>query len=204
MTIIATKETEKKDGKKKVRRPATRIIPTEPQLQHTDNIKTKEGAMLMPKAIYAASFDPFTNGHLDILKTASGMFEEVHVVIAINAKKGQRTYSQIYMKEAIEKVVENNGLTNCKVTIYNGLVAQYCAENNIGYTIRGLRNTTDFEYEQGIMKVNRKIAPYLKTVYLPAEHEEISSSTVKELYSYELDVSDMVPPEVLPVLRTYA
>lgn len=170
--------------------------------QNKPVIKTKEGVMLMKKAIYAASFDPFTNGHLDILKTAADMFDEVHVVLAVNADK-TRKYNQIYMKEAIEKIIENNGLTNCKVFIHNGLVAQYCTDNNIGYTVRGLRNFFDYEYEEKITKINKRITPNLKTVYLPAEHDDISSSSVKELYGYGIDVSDMVPAEILPILRTF-
>lgn len=162
----------------------------------------KEGEMSMNKAVYAASFDPFTNGHLDVLKKACGIFGEVHAVIAINADK-TRKYSQIYMKEAIEKVIERNGITNCKVVVYDGLIAQYCIDNNIQYTVRGLRNFMDFGYEENIANVNKRIMPQLETVYLRADHADISSSAVRELYSYNRDVSDMVPEEILPILRTY-
>jgi len=165
-------------------------------------IQTKKGVMLMTKAIYAGSFDPFTIGHLDILKEAAKIFDEVHVVIAINANKTKK-YNTLYMKDAIQKVIENNNLKNCKAVVYNGLIAQYCIDNNIGYTVRGLRNFIDFGYEQNIAGVNKQIFPSLVTVYLTAEHADISSSMVRELNDYGQDVSNFVPEEILPVLRTF-
>lgn len=154
------------------------------------------------KAIYAASFDPFTNGHLDILRKASNMFDEVHALIAVNKDK-QRKFHPGYMKDAIEAVILREGLTNCKVFGYNGPVAQYCAENGIGWAVRGLRNFIDFGYEENIANINKRINPLLETIYLRADNVDISSTAVKELFSYNIDVSEMVPPEILPVLRTF-
>lgn len=156
----------------------------------------------MRKAAYAGSFDPFTNGHLDILKKASKMFDEVHVIIGCNANKS-RHYNVIYCQEAIENVIKNNDLDNCKVVVCSDLIAQYCKENDIEYFVRGLRNSMDFNYEENISEVNKLINPNLETVYLRAENIAISSSMVRELYSYNQDVSKYVPKEILPLLRTY-
>lgn len=156
----------------------------------------------MSKAVYAGSFDPFTNGHLDILRKASKLFDEVHVLIGANSTKTRR-YNILYSKEAIENVIKNEELTNCKVIIYEGLIAQYCKENDIEYYVRGLRNSMDFNYEENISEVNKLINPNLETVYLRANNIAISSSMVKELYSYGQDVSAFVPKEILPLLRTY-
>lgn len=156
----------------------------------------------MKKAIYAASFDPFTNGHLDILRKASDMFDEVHALIAFNRDK-KRKYHPEYMKDAIEAVLKREGITNCKVLCFNGLVAEYCKDNGIKWAVRGLRNFIDFGYEENISNINKRINPQLETVYLRADNVDISSSAVRELYDNDIDISDMVPPEILPVLRTY-
>lgn len=156
----------------------------------------------MRKAAYAGSFDPFTNGHLDILKKAAKMFDEVHVIIGYNADK-KRHYNIIYSQEAIENVLKNNGLDNCKVVICKDLIAQYCKDNDIEYFVRGLRNSMDFNYEENISEVNKLINPNLETIYLRAENIAISSSMVRELYNYNQDVSKYVPKEILPLLRTY-
>ena len=156
----------------------------------------------MSKAVYAGSFDPFTNGHLDILKKASKLFDEVHVVIGTNSTKS-RKYNVLYSKEAIENVIKNENLTNCKVIICNELIAEYCKKNDIEYYVRGLRNSMDFNYEENISEVNKLINPELETVYLRADNIAISSSMVKELFEYGQDVSSFVPKEILPLLRTY-
>jgi pantetheine-phosphate adenylyltransferase len=156
----------------------------------------------MNKAVYAGSFDPFTNGHLDILKKASKLFDEVHLLIGVNQNK-QRRYHQMYMKDAIENVIKNEHLDNCKVFIVDTLIAEYCKKNGIKYYVRGLRNSMDYNYEENICEANKLINPDMETVYFRAENVAISSSMVKELYSYGQDVSKYVPKEILPVLRTF-
>lgn len=146
-------------------------------------------------AIYPGSFDPFTNGHLDIVKKGSRLFDEVHIIIGVNAKK-KRTYDSTQMKEAIEKTLAENNILNCKVFVYDGLVAEYTNENNVGYMIRGLRNNMDYNYEENIAEVNKLINPELEYVYFRAENVAVSSSMVKELNSYGQDVSKYVPEPV--------
>lgn len=151
-------------------------------------------------AIYPGSFDPFTNGHLDIVKKGSKLFDEVHIIIGINAKK-KRTYDSNEMKIAIEKTLLENGISNCKVIVYDGLVAEYTNENSVGYMIRGLRNNMDYNYEENIAEVNKLINPDLEYVYFRAKNVAVSSSMVKELTGYGKDVSKFVPKHILEMIN---
>ena len=151
------------------------------------------------KAIYPGSFDPFTNGHLDMVKKAAMIFDEVYVAIGVNANK-RRSFDSQKMKEAIEKTVQELGLTNVRVTVFQGLVAEYAKENGIGYMIRGLRNNLDYNYEENIAEVNKLINPEMEYVYFRAENVAVSSSMVKELLSYGRDVSAYIPNPILEIL----
>jgi pantetheine-phosphate adenylyltransferase len=151
------------------------------------------------KAIYPGSFDPFTNGHLDIVKKASALFDEVDVVIGVNANK-RRTFSAEAMKAAIEATLKELGLNNVSVTIHGGLVAEYAKTNRIQYMIRGLRNNMDYNYEENIAEVNKLIDPRMEYVYFRAENVAVSSSMVTELHSYGLDVSPYVPKAIFDIL----
>lgn len=154
----------------------------------------------MPKrAIYPGSFDPFTNGHLDIVKKSAALFEEVDVVIGVNANK-RRTFSAEAVKNAIEMTLTELGLEHVSVTVYDGLVAEYAKINNIGYMIRGLRNNMDYNYEENIAEVNKLINPQMEYVYFRAENVAVSSSMVKELHSYGLDVSPYVPQAIFDIV----
>lgn len=151
------------------------------------------------RAIYPGSFDPFTNGHLDIVKKAAALFDEVNVVIGVNANK-RRTFSAEAMKPAIEKTLQELGLDNVTVTIHDGLVAEYAKQNDISYMIRGLRNNMDYNYEENIAEVNKLINPRMEYVYFRAENVAVSSSMVKELRSYGLDISPYVPKEIFDIV----
>ena len=153
----------------------------------------------MRKAIYSGSFDPFTVGHLDIVKQACDIFDEVHIVIAVNVKK-KRSFNKELMMAAIEKVLAYEGITNAKVCSYNGLIADYCIAHDIKYSVRGLRNNMDYNYEENISEVNRLISPNLTTIYLRAKQAAISSSMVKEIFDYKKDISNFVPIPVLEVM----
>ena len=164
-----------------------------------NNTNTKE---TIKKAIYAGSFDPFHNGHLDIVKKASKIFDEVYIIIAINKKKN-RYYDIKDMIIAIENTLKEENLNNCFVLYYEGLIAKFCQENNIYYTIRGLRDSLDFSYEENIAKTNNLIFPNLETIYLRANNSAISSSMVKELIFYKSDVVQLVPKEIYILLSKY-
>ena len=154
---------------------------------------------MLKKAIYPGSFDPFTNGHLDIVKKACALFDEVYIVIGINGAK-RRTFDSGKMITAIENTLRKLGLNNAYVTAHEGLGAEYARERGIGYMIRGLRNNMDYNYEENIAEVNKLINPDMEYVYFRAENVALSSSMVKELHSYGQDVSGFVPGPVLDIL----
>lgn len=151
------------------------------------------------KAIYPGSFDPFTNGHLDIVKKAAEIFDEVYIVIGVNAQK-KRTFAAEKMKSAIESTVQALGMNNVRVAIFEGLVAAYAKENGIKYMIRGLRNNMDYNYEENIAEVNKLINPDMEYVYFRAENVALSSSMVKELHGYGQDVSKYLPEAVYAII----
>ena len=152
------------------------------------------------KALYPGSFDPFTNGHLDIVKKAAELFEEVYIVIGVNANK-RRSFSAEGMKKAIEETLQEQGLDNCQVCVYEGLVAEFSKTLGIQYMIRGLRNNMDYNYEENIAEVNKLINPDMEYVYFRAENVAVSSSMVKELHSFGLDVSPYVPKSVIDMMK---
>lgn len=154
------------------------------------------------KAIYAGSFDCYTNGHHDIVKKASALFDELYIVIAVNSEKHRR-YPAELMSEAIERTLADEGIRNCTVCIHDGVVADFCNENGIEYTIRGLRNRMDYDYEENIAAVNKLIAPNLETIYFRAENSGISSSLIAELSKYRKDFSGLVPAAVNKLLLEY-
>ena len=151
------------------------------------------------RAIYPGSFDPFTNGHLDIVKKSAALFDEVFVVIGVNAQK-KRTFDSEKMKSAIEAALQELKITNVKVIIYEGLVAEFAKSNQIKYMIRGLRNNMDYNYEENIAEVNKLINPNMEYIYFRAENVAVSSSMVKELYLYHQDIAKFVPAPMLEVM----
>lgn len=153
------------------------------------------------KALYPGSFDPFTNGHLDIVKKAAELFEEVYIVIGVNAKKS-RSFPAEGMKAAIEGVLTDCGIRNCRVCVHDGLVAEFSKANGIRYMIRGLRNNMDYNYEENIAEVNKLINPDVESIYFRAENVAVSSSMVKELYSYQRDISRYVPKKILAYMES--
>jgi len=149
--------------------------------------------------IYPGSFDPFTNGHLDVVKKAAMLLDQVYVVIGVNANK-HRTFEGDCMKRAIEKTLSLEGITNCQVCVCNGLVAEFAKQHNIKYMVRGLRNNMDYYYEENIAEVNKLIYSDMEYVYFRAENIALSSSMVKELHSFGQDVSSYVPAPIMELL----
>ncbi|MBR3076765.1 MAG: pantetheine-phosphate adenylyltransferase [Oscillospiraceae bacterium] len=151
-------------------------------------------------AIYPGSFDPFTNGHLDIVRKACDIFDRVWIVIGVNAEK-RRSFSAEKMAEAIVETLNEEGLSNFEVVTWDGLVAEYARRMGTAYMIRGLRNNMDYNYEENVAAVNKLINPELEYVYFRSNNVAVSSSMVKELYSYGKDVSQFVPKAVLTLLN---
>lgn len=150
-------------------------------------------------AIYPGSFDPFTNGHLDILKRAKEVFDQVIVLVAINSAK--QTLFSLEERVAILKEIFVD-VPGVIVDSYDGLTVDYARKVGAKHIIRGLRAVTDFEYEFQLASANRFANPDVDMVFFmaSAENSFISSSVVKELHHNGVDVSSLVPE---PVLRAY-
>ncbi|MBP5693994.1 MAG: pantetheine-phosphate adenylyltransferase [Bacilli bacterium] len=150
----------------------------------------------MKIAIYPGSFDPITNGHLDIIKRATTLFDKVIVVLAINNKKKYR-FSLEERKEMVEESVK--GLKNVEVDVCNGLTVEYAKSKGAVAMIRGLRVVSDFEYEWSLTAANRFIDSSIETVFLMANKDLtfLSSTTIDEMIKAGVDVSPLVPDIVL-------
>lgn len=151
------------------------------------------------RGLFAGSFDPYTLGHHAIVRKASGLFDELHILIGVNPAK-RRSYAPWDMKHAIEAALAADGLDNVTVVFYEGMVADYCAEHGIRYLVRGLRNSMDYDYEENIAAVNKLLNADLESIYMRADTAAISSSMVRELLSYGKDVSAYLPAPVLKLV----
>lgn len=157
--------------------------------------------MAMKSAIYPGTFDPITNGHIDVLERAISIFDEVTVVVAVNSQKTP-LFSAEERQEIIQEVVSK--YPNVKVEILrDGLLADYARKTGATTIIRGLRQVTDFEYEFQIALMNRNLYPEITTVFLmPNEkYTYLASSIVREVARLGGDVSNFVPATVLARLK---
>ena len=131
-------------------------------------------------AVFAGSFDPFTVGHLDIVKRASALFDEVYVLLAVNASK-KYLFDEKVRVEMVRKAVEN--IPNVKVDSFDGLTVDFAKRVGAKYLVRGIRGASDVDYEQTVAWNNRVLCPECETVFLSSapEHLMVSSSVVREL-----------------------
>lgn len=151
-------------------------------------------------SIYPGTFDPVTNGHLDVIERASGLFEKVIVTIAVNQNK-KPMFSEAERKDMLINVTSH--LKNVEVDFFEGLLVKYAEEKKAGVILRGLRAISDFEYEFQMSLTNRKLNPEINTVFL-MPHEKYSylnSSLVRELASYNANVKEFLPEYVLKKLE---
>lgn len=151
----------------------------------------------MKKAVFPGSFDPITLGHVDIIKRAIPLFDELVIALGINTNK-QKSYmfSLEQRLQFIEEIFKD--YPTVKVTTYSGLTVDFCKEQNADFILRGLRNPADFEFEKAIAQTNRKLTG-IDTVFLltSAETSFISSSIVRDVLKNGGDITNLVPPEVL-------
>ncbi len=150
----------------------------------------------MKKAIYPGSFDPVTYGHIDIIHRAASIFDELTVSVLNNKEK-----SPLFSVEERVKMLEEatEALPNVKVESFSGLLIDYARRKGVHVSVRGLRAITDFEYELQIAQTNKLLsAGELDTVFLTTslEYAYLSSSSVKEIASFNGDISKCVPPSV--------
>jgi len=154
----------------------------------------------MKTAIYPGSFDPVTKGHLDILKTAAEIFDKVIIAVARNPEK--RGFLPV--DDRVRLIRESiKDLSNVEVDFFEGLTINYAREKGASVLIRGLRAVSDFEYEMQLSQANSSLAPEIKTVFLTTKpkYNFISSSTIKEIFINNGDVSMFVPEAVFEYLK---
>ena len=151
----------------------------------------------MKIAIYPGSFDPITSGHLNIIRRAANIFDKLIVCVMVNAGK-RPMFSQEERVELIRRVTGD--LPNVEVDCSDELLAEYARRKGSCVVVKGLRAGSDFENEFQMALINHKINPELDTMFLTAESQYmyLSSSTVKELGSYGVDLGDFLPEEIIP------
>ncbi len=154
-------------------------------------------------AVYPGSFDPVTNGHLDIIKRASKIFEKVYVAILTNSSKSPM-FSVEERMEMIRQSVKAKGLTNVEVCNFNGLLVDFVAEKNANVIIKGLRAVSDFEYEFQMALMNHKLLKDVETLFMMTsnKYSYLSSSIVKEVARYGGNLDGLVPEELIaPIIQ---
>ena len=150
----------------------------------------------MKIAIYPGSFDPITSGHLNIIQRAANIFDKLIVCVMVNAGK-HPMFSQEARVDLVRRVTQD--LANVEVDSSNELLADYARRRGSCVIVKGLRAGSDFENEFQMALINRKINPDLDTMFLTADSQYmyLSSSTVKELGYYGVDLSDFLPEEII-------
>ena len=151
-------------------------------------------------AVYPGTFDPITNGHLDLIERASALFSKVIATVAVNTSK-----APLFTKEERKDMIENvtSGFDNVEVDAFDGLLVEFAKKKQASVIIRGLRAISDFEYEFQMSLTNRKLAPGINTIFLmPNEkYTYLNSSLIRELAKFNADITDFVPAYVLEKLK---
>ena len=154
----------------------------------------------MRRAIYPGSFDPITNGHLDVIQRAARLFDEVVVAVAFNEQKN----GLFGVDERVELIrITTQGLPNVRVSRFDGLLVEFAREQEASAVVRGLRAVSDFEFEFQMALMNRKLEPEIETIFMmPAEkYTYLSSRIVKEIARLGGDITSFVPADVAAALR---
>lgn len=157
----------------------------------------------MTSAVFAGTFDPPTNGHLNIIRRASRLFDKLDVVVAFNPEK-----KFLFTPEERLKMLKNltKDFENVSVHLWDKLVVDYAEQNHANILIRGIRNTNDFSYEFDLSLMNHSLNPSIETVFIPTEpkYAIVKSSSIKELAAFGGDISSMVPEIVKEaILKKY-
>ena len=154
----------------------------------------------MKIAIYPGSFDPITSGHLNIIQRAANIFDKLIVCVMVNSTKAPM-FTQQERVDMIRSVTSD--IPNVDVESSDELLAEYARRKGSCVIVKGLRAGSDFENEFQMALINHKINPDLDTMFLTSEHQymSLSSSTVKELGGYDVDLSDFLPQPIIPVFK---
>lgn len=154
----------------------------------------------MKVGFYAGSFDPFTVGHLHLVKVSSKLFDKVIIGMGVNSKKTRR-FDKELMKQGIENLLQTENITNAEVVIFDGLTCDVAMSLGAEFLIRGIRNGVDYDFEENLALINEEISG-LDTIYIRAgKYGAISSSMVVELMSRNKPVDKYVPKEILKLIQ---
>ena len=149
---------------------------------------------------YAGSFDPFTRGHLHVVKVSAELFDKVIVGIGINPTK-ERRFDTDVMADAIRKVLKREGLSNVEVISYDNLSVDSAMNHNASFLIRGIRNGMDYDFEETLASFNKELSN-LDTIYVRAgEIGGVNSTMVMDLVRNNADLSRLLPEEIIEVIR---
>ena len=152
------------------------------------------------KAVFTGSFDPITNGHIDIITRAATIFDELHVLICVNSeKKGMFTVDQ--RTEMVKLACRE--IENVEVALCEGLLTEYTEKNGISVIVRGVRDGNDLAYEASLATINRGLRNHPETVFLPAkaEYSHVSSTYARDMIKYGEDLNDALPLSVIEYLK---
>lgn len=155
------------------------------------------------RALYPGTFDPITNGHLDILKRATSLFDEVIIAVAVNTRKEAVFTSQERLQLIEESVSGTNWAHKVTPVSFSGLLVDYAREMNVQTLIRGVRQVSDFEYEFRMALMNRRLAPEIDTMFLMPQEQLtfVSGTMVREVAYWGGDLTHFVPPHVATALK---
>ena len=155
----------------------------------------------MIKAVFPGSFDPPTNGHLDIIHRASKLFDNLDVLISVNPNK-QYMFSEQERLEMLTTLLKD--YKNVQIHVWEGLIVNYAKQVGANVLIRGIRSINDFSYEFELAHMNQKLNPEIETMFVPCKEKFgiVKSSSIKELAMFGGDISRMVPPLVEKALNS--
>ena len=158
-----------------------------------------DGTAIVRRALCPGSFDPVTNGHLDIIERTANLYDEVVVAVFVNQSKSS-LFSVQERREMLCEVTAQHG--NVTIDTFEGLVVDYCRDHAIPVIVKGLRAVSDFDYELQMAQMNRGLAG-IDTLFMPTnpEYSFLASSLVKEIAKWGGDVTSLVPPNVLDRLK---
>jgi pantetheine-phosphate adenylyltransferase len=155
-------------------------------------------------AVCPGTYDPVTNGHLDIIGRAARVFDRVVVgVVNVQVRKQPPLFEAEERRRFLEEALAGNGVENVQVEVFSNLLVEFAREQKATAIVKGLRAISDFEYEFEMNQLNRKLAPEIESVYIIASpsYSFLSSTGVKEMATFGGDVSDLVPAPVAAALR---
>ena len=152
-------------------------------------------------AVYSGTFDPITLGHLDVVRRAAGLFDQL--IIAVAAAHHKKTLFSLEHRVSMAQVATKD-IANVTIQPFSGLIMDFCGTYSVHAVVRGIRNLSDFDYEAQMAAMNRKLSPQVETVFLlpDAPLACISSTLVREISKLKGDVSQMVSPAVMAALDT--